>query len=111
MALIIKTPKGIYDTPTDFEMEVEITSPIYTDKGSQTIAATLPGTKHNLSIVDHINRLDIANAPAKDVQVLYYWRSSPASVASNISAKTYCLEAAMKALRAHYDRMGVPAAL
>lgn len=65
MALIIKTPKGIYDTPTDFEMEVEITSPIYTDKGSQTIAATLPGTKHNLSIVDHINRLDIANAPAK----------------------------------------------
>lgn len=27
MALIIKTPKGIYDTPTDFEMEVEITSP------------------------------------------------------------------------------------
>ena len=28
--------------------------------------------------------------------LLYYWRSSPASVASNISAKTYCLEAAMK---------------
>ncbi len=40
--------------------------------------------------------------------LLYYWRSSPASVASNISAKTYCLEAAMKALRAHYERMGVP---
>ena len=40
--------------------------------------------------------------------LLYYWRSSPTSVASNISAKTYCLEAAMKALRAHYDRVGVP---
>ena len=40
--------------------------------------------------------------------LLYYWRSSPASVASNISAKTYCLEAAMKALRAHYERVGVP---
>jgi len=39
--------------------------------------------------------------------LLYYWRSSPASVASNISAKTYCLEAAVKALRAHYDRVGV----
>ena len=39
--------------------------------------------------------------------LLYYWRSSPASVASNISAKTYCLEAAMKALRAHYARVGV----
>lgn len=70
MGLIIKTSKGIYDTPIDFEMEVEITSPIYTDKGSQTIVATLPGTKHNLSIVDHINRLDIANEPTKDVQAV-----------------------------------------
>ena len=40
--------------------------------------------------------------------LLYYWRSSPTSVASNISAKMYCLEAAMKALRAHYKRVGVP---
>ena len=32
----------------------------------------------------------------------------PTSVASNISAKMYCLEAAMKALRAHYKRVGVP---
>ena len=40
--------------------------------------------------------------------LLYYWRASPTSVASNISAKTYCLEAAMKALRAHYQRVGVP---
>lgn len=40
--------------------------------------------------------------------ILYYWRSSPTSVASNISAKMYCLESAMKALRAHYQRVGVP---
>ena len=40
--------------------------------------------------------------------LLYYWRSSPTSVASNISAKTYCLEAAVKALCAHYERVGVP---
>ena len=40
--------------------------------------------------------------------LLYYWRSSPTSVASNISAKMYGLEAAMKALRAHYKRVGVP---
>mgnify|MGYP000708271489 CR=1 FL=1 len=40
--------------------------------------------------------------------LLYYWRSSPTSVASNISAKTYCLEAAVKALYAHYERVGVP---
>ena len=40
--------------------------------------------------------------------LLYYWRSSPTSVASNISAKTYCLEAAVKALYAHYERVGIP---
>ncbi len=40
--------------------------------------------------------------------MLYYWRSSPTSVASNISAKLYCLEAAVKALYAHYERVGVP---
>ena len=40
--------------------------------------------------------------------ILYSWRSSPTSVASNISAKMYCLESAVKALRAHYQRVGVP---
>lgn len=40
--------------------------------------------------------------------LLHYWRSSPTSVASDISAKSYCLEAAMRALRAHYDRLGIP---
>ena len=39
--------------------------------------------------------------------VLYYWRSSPTSVASGIEAKTYCIEAAIKALYAHYARLGV----
>ncbi len=39
--------------------------------------------------------------------VLYYWRSSPTSVASDISAKLYCLEAAVKALYAHYERQGI----
>lgn len=39
--------------------------------------------------------------------VLYYWRASATSVAGNISAKTYCLEAAVKALYAHYERLGI----
>ena len=39
--------------------------------------------------------------------VLYYWRSSPTSVASDISAKLYCLEAAVKALYAHYERQWI----
>lgn len=70
MALTIKTKKGIYDVPGDFQMEVEITSPIYTDKGSQTLASTLPGTKRNLYLVDYIHREDIVNAPGKDVMAI-----------------------------------------
>lgn len=79
MALTIKTQKGIYDVPSDFQMEVEITSPIYTDKGSQTLASTLPGTKRNLYLIDHIHREDIVNAPAKDVM---------ASIADGIYRRT-----------------------
>ena len=70
MALTIKTQKGIYDVPGDFQMEVEITSPIYTDKGSQTLASTLPGTKRNLYLVDYIHREDVVNAPGKDVMAI-----------------------------------------
>ena len=39
--------------------------------------------------------------------VLYYWRASPTSVAGGIEAKLYCIEAAVKALYAHYARQGV----
>ena len=70
MALTIKTQKGIYDVPTDFQMEVEITSPIYTDKGSQTLASTLPATKRNLYLADYIHRVDLVNAPGKDVMAI-----------------------------------------
>ncbi len=38
---------------------------------------------------------------------LYYWRSSPNSTASDISAKTYCINAGIAALKAHYARCGV----
>ena len=38
---------------------------------------------------------------------LYYWRSSPNSTASDISANTYCIDAGIAALKAHYARCGV----
>lgn len=38
---------------------------------------------------------------------LYYWRSSPGSTAADISAKTYCIDAGIAALRSHYQRLGV----
>ena len=38
---------------------------------------------------------------------LYFWRSSPNSTASDIAAKTYCIDAGIASLRAHYERCGV----
>ena len=70
MALTIKTDKGVFDVPTDFNVEIETTSPVYTDKGSQSIASTLPGTNHNLAVIDHIHRIDIVNAPGRDVMAV-----------------------------------------
>lgn len=66
MAVTIQTEKGVFNLPGDFSVEIETTSPIYTDKGSQTIASTLPATGHNLSMVDYIHRPDICNAPKRD---------------------------------------------
>ncbi len=40
-------------------------------------------------------------------EVLYYWRSHAGSVASDISAKPYCLVAAKKALSEHLRRVGL----
>lgn len=38
-------------------------------------------------------------------KIMYYWRSHPVSVASDISAKPYTIEAAKKALTAHLSRL------
>lgn len=40
-------------------------------------------------------------------KILYYWRSHANSVASNISAKPYTLDAAKKALAQHLERVGL----
>ena len=40
-------------------------------------------------------------------KVLYFWRSHPGSVASDISVKPYCLAAARRALDDHLQRMGL----
>lgn len=40
-------------------------------------------------------------------KIIYYWRAHAASVASDISAKTYCMDAAKKALNQHLLRVGL----
>lgn len=42
-------------------------------------------------------------------KILYYWRSHPNSVASDISAKTYAIDAAKRAVQAHLERVGMKA--
>lgn len=39
--------------------------------------------------------------------ILYYWRAHSGSVASDISAKFYCIDAAKKAVAAHLERCGI----
>ena len=40
-------------------------------------------------------------------EVLYYWRSHPGSVASDVSVKPYCRDSAIKALDDHLKRIGL----
>lgn len=40
-------------------------------------------------------------------KALYFWRSHPGSVASDISVKSYCLDAAKKAIGSHLKRCGL----
>lgn len=40
-------------------------------------------------------------------KVLYFWRNHALSVASDISAKTYCIDAGKKAVKSHLERMGI----
>ena len=80
----------VYTDEVTFEGEVEHTT-LY---GSQDYDLYLRLTEQAQKVV-HIPH------------VLYYWRASPTSVAGGIEAKLYCIEAAVKALYAHYARQGV----
>lgn len=40
-------------------------------------------------------------------RILYYWRSHPASVASDINAKTYAIDAAKNAVKSHLEANGI----
>ena len=42
-------------------------------------------------------------------KVLYHWRSHMGSTSENPESKRYAFEAGMRAVQAHYDRLGIPA--
>lgn len=69
MSLKIQNALGTFDLPNDYNIEIEDTSPIYNERGSQTIAATLPASQNNLRLINHIHRLDTELSPAEDDRV------------------------------------------
>lgn len=69
MSLKIQNTKGTFDLPNDYNIEIEDTSPIYNERGSQSAAATLPSSSQNLRLTNHIYRLDTDLAPVSDSRV------------------------------------------
>lgn len=69
MSVKLSTQLGTFDLPSDFNIEIEDTSSVFNDQGSQSIAATIPTSKNNLRLVNHINRLDADQAPVEDARI------------------------------------------
>lgn len=69
MSLKIKNNSGTFDLSTGFSIEIEDTSPIYNDRGSQSIAATLPASKNNLRLTTYPNHLDTDVSPNQHPRV------------------------------------------
>ena len=69
MSLKIKNQLGIFDLQNDFSIEIEDTSPIYNERGSQSVPATLPASRNNLSLITHVHRPDSTYSPAPDTRV------------------------------------------
>lgn len=68
----IKTEGEILDIPASFSIEIEDSSPIFNDRGSQSVPVTVPVTRRNLRLLEAPHRLDSAsdpNAPERLVEV------------------------------------------
>lgn len=70
MAVVIKHPKGIVDIEPEFSLDIEITNPVFSERGSMTYPATLPSSAHNRMILNNAQRIDAVNAPDHDVRVV-----------------------------------------
>ena len=70
MALKIITKDGALDLEPGFSLEIEDTSPIFNERGSQSVSTTLPRTDRNNQFIGYAGRLDIKNKPIQDDHVL-----------------------------------------
>lgn len=56
------------DLPEGFSMEVEDTNPIYNERGSQSVPATVPATPRNLRLLAFPTRVDSGTDPASPLR-------------------------------------------
>lgn len=64
--LKIKTDKGYFEHGNDFSIQIEETSPVMNDVGSQTVPATIPCTPTNARLSGFPYRLDAASVPLQE---------------------------------------------
>lgn len=61
------------DLPEGFSITVEDSSPVFNDRGSQSVPATVPATRRNIRLLDAPHRIDAGvcpNSPARTVEVV-----------------------------------------
>ena len=69
----VKTNGGTLDLPSGFSIEIEDSNPIFNERGSQSIPATVPATRRNIRLLDAPHRLDAGtdpNYPEKTAEVV-----------------------------------------
>lgn len=69
----IKTKGEALDLPSGFSIEIEDSNPIFNDRGSQSIPATVPATRRNIRLLDAPHRLDAGidpNLPERTAEVM-----------------------------------------
>lgn len=69
----IKTNGEALDLPAGFSIEIEDSNPIFNDRGSQSIPATVPATRRNIRLLDAPHRIDTGtdpNLPERTAEVI-----------------------------------------
>lgn len=59
------------DLQSEFSMEIEDTNPVFNERGSQSVPATIPATRRNCRILDFPNRIDSVVHPNNPERVAY----------------------------------------
>ena len=69
----IRTKGEALDLPSGFSIEIEDSSPIFNDRGSQSVPATVPATRRNIRLLDAPHRIDTGvnpNNPERSADLL-----------------------------------------